>query len=112
MRLHVGGAAGVFALDVDLDRAEIRRHDGRSDLVTVPADAWVYHFHAWPGQLQAIWEDGMIDFRDVVGRLQATGYRGFYCVEYVHTPRWNNNRLDVLRETIRMRDLLRGLLAE
>ena len=56
-------------------------------------------------------EDGTIDFRDVVGRLRTAGYGGFYCVEYVHTPRWNNNRLDVLSETIRMRDLLRELLA-
>jgi sugar phosphate isomerase/epimerase len=73
------------------------------------------HFHARqakPGQMQAIWEDGTIDFRDVVGRLRAAGYEGFYCVEYVHTPRWNNNRLDVLSETIRMRDLLRELLAD
>jgi len=43
LRLHVGGSEGVFALDVDLDRAELRRHDGRNDLVTVPAGAWVYH---------------------------------------------------------------------
>ena len=72
------------------------------------------HFHARqarPGQMQAVWEDGTIDFRDVVGRLRAAGYGGFSCVEYVHTPRWNNNRVDVLSETIRMRDLLRELLA-
>lgn len=43
LRLHVGGREGVLTLDVDLDRAEIRRHDGRNDLVTVPAGAWGYH---------------------------------------------------------------------
>jgi predicted dehydrogenase len=43
LRLHLGGTEGVLALDVDLDRAEIRRHDGRNDLVTVPAGAWIYH---------------------------------------------------------------------
>ena len=43
LRLYLGGTEGVFALDVDLDRAEIRRHDGCNDLVTVPAGTWVYH---------------------------------------------------------------------
>jgi len=43
LRLHLGGTEGVLALDVDLDRAEIRRHDGRNDLITVPAGTWVYH---------------------------------------------------------------------
>ena len=77
----------------------------------IPYTAHVHARQARPGQMQAIWQEGTIDFRDVLDRLRAAGYAGYFCVEYVHTPRWNNNRVDVLSETIRMRDSLRELLA-
>lgn len=42
LRLYVGGNEGNLTLDVDLDRAEIRRQDGRHELITMPAGDWNY----------------------------------------------------------------------
>ncbi len=42
LRLFVGGSAGSFTLDVDLDRAELLRHDGANETVTRPPGSWIY----------------------------------------------------------------------
>jgi hypothetical protein len=42
LRLFVGGTAGTFTLDVDLDRAELLRHDGANETTTRTAGDWVY----------------------------------------------------------------------
>lgn len=42
LRLYVGGSEGNLTLDVDLDRAEIRRQDGRHETITVPSGDWNY----------------------------------------------------------------------
>lgn len=42
LRLYVGGSEGNLTLDVDLDRAEIRRQDGRNETIAVPAGDWSY----------------------------------------------------------------------
>jgi predicted dehydrogenase len=75
LRLHVGGTEGVFALDVDLDRAEIRRHDGHNDLVAMPAGAWVYHCH---GPV-----DGLVDLALGRGANLSPGHIGAKTVEVI-----------------------------
>jgi len=42
LRLFVGGTAGSFTLDVDLDRAELLRHDGANETTARAAGDWVY----------------------------------------------------------------------
>jgi predicted dehydrogenase len=42
LRLFVGGSAGSFTLDVDLDRAELLRHDGANETTTRAPGDWVY----------------------------------------------------------------------
>ncbi|MCL4467292.1 MAG: sugar phosphate isomerase/epimerase [Chloroflexi bacterium] len=72
----------------------------------LPYAAHCHARQAARGQMQAIWQEGEIDFEDVVGRLAARGYRGFVSLEYVWAERWGNNRLDTLSETILLRDRL------
>lgn len=72
------------------------------------------HFHARqaaPGQLQSVREEGTIDFADLVRRLKATGYDDYLCVEYTWQEWRDCNRLDVVSESIMLRDQLRGYLA-
>ncbi len=72
------------------------------------------HWHARQaalGQLQARFEDGEIDFARIVRGLQASGYQGVIALEVVHVPWLNLDRHDVLGETVRLRDHLRGILA-
>lgn len=67
------------------------------------------HFHArggCKGQLQSTVKDNTIDFRSIVQQLNARGYDGWYCLEYVWIDWEGCNRTDNLSETLLLRDLL------
>lgn len=71
------------------------------------------HFHARqaaPGKLQAPHEEGVIDFADIVRRMKEVGYQGRICVEYTWQTWRGCNRLDVLAESVILRDRLRSYL--
>ena len=71
------------------------------------------HFHARQardGFLQASHRDGTLDFRDIVGRLIRSGYAGDLCLEYTWQEWRGANNVDVLSETILLRDLLREVI--
>ncbi len=80
-----------------------------------PLYAHTSHIHmrqARPGALQEKLEQGTIDFRRVVRGLQATGFDGVYATEYVHFARSADcASVDVVTETVKMRDLIRDELA-
>jgi len=63
-----------------------------------------------PKVLQARWADGTIDFGNVVRLLEDSGYQGYYGLEYEHDPWMGNDKVDVISETIKMRDLVRTLV--
>ena len=72
------------------------------------------HFHARqaaPGRLQASHDEGTLDFADIVRRLHDAGYGGYLCVEYTWQEWRGCNRLDVLAESVILRDQLRAYLA-
>ncbi len=71
------------------------------------------HFHARQarrGFLQASHRDGTLDFPDIVARLHGVGYSGDICIEYTWQEWRGANNVDVLMESILLRDLLRPLL--
>ncbi|HEY3130435.1 MAG TPA: sugar phosphate isomerase/epimerase family protein [Acidobacteriota bacterium] len=59
--------------------------------------------------LQAQWEEGDIDFEDVVAKLKSANYTGFLTLEYEH-GHWG--KVDMMTETIKMRDFFFSLLAK
>jgi sugar phosphate isomerase/epimerase len=78
-----------------------------------PLAAFAGHVHlrqAAPHQLQARWAQGVIDFAAVIALLKQVGYRGYLSLEYEHDPWMDSDRVDVISETIKMRDLVRPLL--
>ncbi len=79
-------------------------------------DAVTAHIHlrqARPGALQTRLEEGTVDCRRVVQRLQAAGFQGVYATEYVHFPQVPDcATVDVVTETVKMRDLIRAALAD
>lgn len=80
-----------------------------------PLIPYAGHFHARqaaPGHLQRSYAAGVIDFRDILHRLDAAGYDGHFCVEYTWQEWRGCNTEDVVSETILMRDELRGILAQ
>jgi sugar phosphate isomerase/epimerase len=71
------------------------------------------HFHARQarhGHLQESHRSGTIDFPDVVGRLKAADYAGDICIEYTWQEWRGTNNVDVMMESILLRDLMRQLI--
>jgi sugar phosphate isomerase/epimerase len=69
------------------------------------------HFHARGAagnRLQMPLKHNVIDYRRVVEAMARDGYRGFVGVEYCYDEWKQCNEVDVISETILMRDLLRG----
>ena len=77
----------------------------------IPYTGHVHLRQARPGLLQAKLEDGTINFALVVARLQNAGYDGYWCVEYVHQNYIGADNVDVLTETVKMRDFMREALS-
>ena len=79
-----------------------------------PLVPYAGHVHLRQGsnkKLQVRWEAGEIDFRNVIGLLKKTGYKGYAAFEYEHDPGWMEmDKVDVMTETIKMRDTVRPLL--
>jgi sugar phosphate isomerase/epimerase len=74
-----------------------------------PLIGYTSHVHARcanPGRLQASLKENAIDFQDLVKRLAARGYSGWYAIEYVWIDWEHCNEVDNVSETI----LLRGVL--
>ena len=59
-------------------------------------------------KLQARMDEGTIDFPRIVADLKRDGYDGVMALEVVTTPWLDLNQMDVLTETILLRDQMRG----
>ncbi|MER3404140.1 MAG: hypothetical protein C4289_02320 [Chloroflexota bacterium] len=76
------------------------------------ATAHIHMRQARPGALQEKLEQGTVDFRRVVRQLHAAGFDGVYATEYVHfAGSVDCANVDVVTETVKMRDLIREELA-
>lgn len=67
------------------------------------------HFHARGGavkQLQVSLKENIIDFDQIIEKLQKQSYLGWLCLEYVWVDWEGCNRVDNLSETILLRDLI------
>jgi sugar phosphate isomerase/epimerase len=79
---------------------------------TNPLIDYASHVHARcasPGRLQSPLKTNTIDFEDLVMRLTARHYAGWYAIEYVWIDWEHCNECDNLSETILFRDFLRSL---
>lgn len=77
----------------------------------VPYAGHVHLRQACRSQLQARWDDSVIDFAAFVDLLKTAGYSGYLTLEYEHDPWMDCDKVDVMTETIRMRDAIKPLLA-
>jgi hydroxypyruvate isomerase len=79
-----------------------------------PLIPYAGHLHARqgaPGMLQAPHDQGTIDYADIVRRLHQARYAGRICVEYTWQEWRGCNRLDVVSESVILRDQLRSYIA-
>jgi len=73
------------------------------------------HFHAKqsaPGTFQARPDEGAIDFRRLMRKLEADGYQGVICVEFVTKQELLDAGWDFAHETGRLKQILEEALAE
>ena len=76
-----------------------------------PVTGHVHGRQAGPGVLQLPLRLGVIDFQRVVSSLIECDYHGFLCLEYCCDHYNDMDRVDTLTETIRLRDLVKAVLA-
>jgi sugar phosphate isomerase/epimerase len=73
------------------------------------------HFHfrqARPGRVQVGQAEGVLDPVQVVRRLQAAGYDGFFTIEYTWQDWEGCKNVDTIAETVLVRDQVRSLLSQ
>ncbi len=102
----------VPGLKLTLDPAHFVALGFRQDEIEAlaPHAAHIHLRQARQGRLQSRLEDGTINFPAFLGALKDAGYEGWLAAEYVHQPYMNTLFEDVLSETVKMRDCVRGWL--
>lgn len=101
-------AALTPGLGITLDYAHFTRA-GFPDSRIEPLTARATHFHARcarKGRLQSSFKQNTIDFRRVVKVLSHLNFKGWTALEYVWIDWEHCNEVDVLSETIQLRDQL------
>ena len=78
----------------------------------IPYTGHVHLRQAKSGLLQTKLEDGTINFALVLDELLKISYSGYWCVEYVHQNYIGADNVDVLTETVKMRDFLKAYLSQ
>lgn len=96
-------------LTLDLSHFDLQAVTLDRSLVLVPLAGHLHVRAAKAGAIQVRWRDNETDFAALVDALQAAGYEGAYCVEYVPMPKWRCDELDVVTEALATRDALHVL---
>ena len=100
-------------LTVALDYSHLVYHGiDQTDIERLhPVTGHVHGRQGGPGALQLPLRLGVIDFQRVVSGLVESDYEGFLCLEYCCDHYNDMDRVDTLTETIRLRDLVKAVLA-
>ncbi len=120
---HVGGilespedTLGVVAQSGDVKLALDYGHFvtlGYTQPAIDPLCPYAAHVHARqgkPGALQTRLEYGTLNFPAMLDTLRGAGYKGYVAIEYVHQDYLQTDNVDVVSETVKLRDLLRAYL--
>jgi sugar phosphate isomerase/epimerase len=78
-----------------------------------PLCAFAAHVHlrqAKPGFLQTRLEHGTLNFPAMIDALRQANYDGYLAIEYVHQDYLQTDNVDVISETVKLRELLRNWL--
>lgn len=101
-------AALVPGVGFTLDYAHFTRV-GFADHVIEPMAARATHFHARcarKGRLQSSFKENTIDFHRAVAALNRSNFKGWLALEYVWIDWEHCNEVDVVSETVQLRDHL------
>jgi sugar phosphate isomerase/epimerase len=100
-------------LTLDYSHFVFNGHSQEAIDVLTPYARHVHLRQAARRVLQARWNAGEIDFAKVVEKLIEAKYKGYLALEYEHDAWLDSDRVDVMTETIKMRNtispMIRGL---
>ena len=77
----------------------------------IPYAAHIHLRQGAKGTLQPRWENGVIDFAAILHKLEEIRYKGYLAIEYEHDAWLELDRVDVMTETIKMRNLVRSVIS-
>ena len=80
--------------------------------VATAADAAHHHRQAAPGAIQCRFSEGTIDFPRAMDQLIEGAYQGYAAFEYVWEQWMDNDRVDVLSETLLLRRQLQQFITD
>ena len=100
-----------FRLTLDYSHFVFNRHSQQDIDPLIPYAAHVHLRQGAEGTLQSRWETGVIDFCAVLHKLKAAHYKGYLTIEYEHDTWLDLDRVDVMTETIKMRNLVRSVIS-
>lgn len=108
----LGLCDAVPGLSINFDPSHfIVQGDALSDLVPLMRRTTrVQVRQATPTHVQAGSHDGVIDVAELVRLLAAAGFYGGICIEYIHKPWEDCRNVDVVTETVLMREALDNAL--
>jgi sugar phosphate isomerase/epimerase len=97
----------VPGLSLTLDWAQFVQQGFAQDDITrlLPHTRHVHIRQAAQGKLQTAFDAGSIDFPAIMRALQSADYRGVVCIEYLRSTQ---TPVNVIRETVKLRDTLRS----
>lgn len=86
---------------------------GYTQAAVDPLCPYAVHVHmrqGKPGALQTRLEYGTLNFPAMVDTLRQAGYQGYVAIEYVHQDYLQTDNVDVVSETVKLRNLLQAYL--
>ena len=76
----------------------------------VPFAGHIHISGARPGGVHVPWKHNVVDFPELVGALEAGGFTGQYCIEYVPMDKWGADATDIVSAVVTTRDFISTLL--
>jgi sugar phosphate isomerase/epimerase len=96
-------------LALDLSHFELQSVSAERMLGLAPYAGHLHVRAAQPGAIQVRWHENETDFAALTAALDASGYNGSFCIEYIPMEKWRCDELDVVTESLATRQGLAQL---
>ena len=109
LALSLVEAAPGLRVTLDLSHFDVQAIPAGRALALVPHARHVHVRASLPGAIQVRWSENESEIETLAHALDADGYEGCFCVEYVPMPKWRCDEIDVVTESIQTRAALARL---
>ena len=100
LALEMLEAVPGLRLTLDLSHFDVQDIAAERTLALAPHARHVHVRASRPGEIQVRWSQNSAPVAALVDALEAGGYDGCYCVEYVPMPKWRCDEQDIVSESL------------